>query len=666
MNVVDALFVTLGLDTSQYTAEQKKANDSLKKFGEEADKRTKDIADGGKKAAAFFSNLKVEILGALAAFGVTTGLKDFIEQNVQGQASLGRLSANLDISAGRLEAWGLVAKEMGGKAEDAFGALQSVAKGVAESQISGHSTLTDLARSWGYQITDNNGKLLDTEHIMLNISKRMAELPRQKAMMLAGQLGLGGFFNQLQLGPEELEARLSAASKLTGATDASTASAMRLQKQWADLQQRFQVVSEHLFARLEPILEKLGMQFANWLDRIDWNKLITQIGAFIGKINDIVKAMGGWKVVAEILVGLIGLKMAAPLLGLIGMMSRLVPWLTASAAGFTSMGAAATGAGAAVLALTAAAALNVQSLGGKERPDGSREDEVARPKMPTFTNADLWNRVLHKDSTYKGSEGQAATLLASRMYVDRMAPEIYRRGAADILAGKIRPGNAGNADPEITTTATGAPGSLPPGTGESYSSTRSRAFGTPEALASALEAKTGVSAKVLLSMFQTESNRGLNLFSKAGAMGPMQIMPATAREQGLNRDSVLDLDYSMAAAARIMEKNLAKYHGDYALATAAYNAGQGNVAKYGGVPPFAETQNYVKKVLAGVAVGPSASGAIASTNPSRGMIDRSTEVNIQTININAPKATDAKGISLAMQSSLRQNSLITGATTGIE
>jgi hypothetical protein len=84
--------------------------------------------------------------------------------------------------------------------------------------------------------------------------------------------------------------------------------------------------------------------------------------------------------------------------------------------------------------------------------------------------------------------------------------------------------------------------------------------------------------------------------SSAGAQGIAQIMPATARGWGVDPN---DPHAALAAAAGAMTKYIKSYGGDYAKALAAYNAGTGAVAKYGGVPPFKETQNYVKKILGG-------------------------------------------------------------------
>jgi soluble lytic murein transglycosylase-like protein len=100
---------------------------------------------------------------------------------------------------------------------------------------------------------------------------------------------------------------------------------------------------------------------------------------------------------------------------------------------------------------------------------------------------------------------------------------------------------------------------------------------------------------VLLTQLWQESKFNPVAVSPAGAKGIAQFMPATAKRFGLK--DPFDVEASIHAQAKYMRFLLNKF-GDYALALAAYNAGEGNVQKYSNkIPPFAETRNYVKEIL---------------------------------------------------------------------
>ncbi|EAF1441269.1 lytic transglycosylase domain-containing protein [Listeria monocytogenes] len=101
-------------------------------------------------------------------------------------------------------------------------------------------------------------------------------------------------------------------------------------------------------------------------------------------------------------------------------------------------------------------------------------------------------------------------------------------------------------------------------------------------------AKYGVPEALIKRVIQVESNYNPNVVSSAGATGLMQLMAGSNRT-----DPATNID----AGTKELAGYIKKYDGDLRLALAAYNAGPGNVRKYGGVPPFKETQNYLKKII---------------------------------------------------------------------
>lgn len=109
--------------------------------------------------------------------------------------------------------------------------------------------------------------------------------------------------------------------------------------------------------------------------------------------------------------------------------------------------------------------------------------------------------------------------------------------------------------------------------------------------------RQGVPREYIKAIIMNESSGGINIGkSRAGAIGPMQLMPATAKEQGVNINDPKD----NIRGGVMYFKKLFKQFGDPVLAAAAYNAGPGNVRKYDGIPPFKETQDYVRKFQAAI------------------------------------------------------------------
>lgn len=107
--------------------------------------------------------------------------------------------------------------------------------------------------------------------------------------------------------------------------------------------------------------------------------------------------------------------------------------------------------------------------------------------------------------------------------------------------------------------------------------------------------KYGVPRSHVRAIYENETASGKNVrSSSAGAQGHMQLMPGTAKEMGVA--DIADPYQNIEGGVKYYAKMLKRF-GDPVVAAAAYNAGPGNVRKYGGIPPFAETKNYVRKFV---------------------------------------------------------------------
>lgn len=191
-------------------------------------------------------------------------------------------------------------------------------------------------------------------------------------------------------------------------------------------------------------------------------------------------------------------------------------------------------------------------------------------------------------------------------------------GAVDKIRQFFNPKEVAAADiPPTSTTTSGEKYKFVSGTPEQY-----------KALIIQASKESGIPTDVLSGLLKQESNFNPNAKSPVGATGIAQFMPATARAEGVNP---LDPKSAIPGAARYLKKQLDQFDGDMSKALAAYNAGAGNVRKYGGVPPFEETQKYVSNILN--SVGNAVTHIFSGGKSTVSIQDRDTEMKNRNIEL---------------------------------
>lgn len=194
-----------------------------------------------------------------------------------------------------------------------------------------------------------------------------------------------------------------------------------------------------------------------------------------------------------------------------------------------------------------------------------------------------------------GRVSEIQSLIASIATPGTQAASTATASPGTNFAGTLNAATTAQAAPAATATTAALPTGLATGSTPALPSTGDGAVPADlQPLIGQAASANGLDPALVAAVTRAESGFRVDAGSPAGAQGLMQLMPSTAA--GLGVTDIHDAAQNLGAGSRYLKQQIERF-GDLRLALAAYNAGPGAVSRYGGVPPYAETQAYVDKVL---------------------------------------------------------------------
>ncbi|MEG8724328.1 lytic transglycosylase domain-containing protein [Klebsiella pneumoniae] len=611
--VIDALLITLGLDTSDFRKGQKDVSDDLKKQREDAKKTAKEMAEQGKKAAAFFGSIKTELLALTGVTVTAGGLMSLVKNTTSGLMDLSIQSKALGMSAKELDGWAKSAEAAGSSAEKISAALQGVQDAKQLAKVGVYDTPVQEAAIRLNSLTHDSFNIRDdsaqtTFRKILDSARKVTDPDIRRQILQL--VGIDDAINQRNQEGQFLP-DVDRLTKSSGITDASTKGAKEFTAAWAELNQSLETTKNQFYTFLIPYVRDFNVvlrDLSNWM-KSHPEEMKQKVDAFFGAIESGAKmadkaaqAVGGWENAIKIIIGAsVGGKLLFFLTNLskslLGLARITLPGWLVAAAGLS-------------------AADKVDDLNQKAKESGVDVGTylVGKMKEKQKENAEAFDK--HFDYSPSGIElspQQQATQKMLDAVKFQPLPEQRRqqqdeRGywestknlLSKIADALISPAGAATMQPDTS----GYQPNVPLNAKAARLGAKGKAF--LQAMAGefgALEGKYGLPAGLLSSVAATESGGDPFAVSPKGAKGPFQFMDGTARDLGLKGMDVYDPHKSADAAARYLRFLLDATGGDLEKTLASYNWGLGNVQKKGMDNLPSETRNYVPKVMAGMRPG---------------------------------------------------------------
>ncbi|MGN2779275.1 transglycosylase SLT domain-containing protein [Klebsiella pneumoniae] len=582
--VIDALLITLGLDTSDFRKGQKDVSDDLKKQREDAKKTAKEMAEQGKKAAAFFGSIKTELLALTGVTVTAGGLMSLVKNTTSSLMDLSIQSKALGMTARELDGFGKAAESAGSSFERITAALQGfqAAKqgslfGDTSSPIfSGMRMLTALTGDT-FDVYSKDAKSLARSYL--------ESLRKVKDPNIRRQIGAMGGFDDATIQRNQEGRFLPDVDRLTkssGITDASVKGAKEFTEAWVVLNQNLETTKNQFYTFLIPYVREFNgvlLQLSNWM-KSHPDEMRQKVESFFGAIesgakvaDNAARSVGGWENAIKLLIGL-----------------KVATWVMGITKAFTGLFALTPPAWfVAASAVGVGAYQNISNAATKaDHTDSLWESIKQRWSAGGWYNNQQNIQALSPEQRKKDQDERSFWESTKNLLSQAVNALISPAGAAS-----MQPNIVGGYQPNVPLNAQAARLGAK---GRAFLQAMAGEFG-------ALEGKYGLPAGLLSSVAATESGGDPFAESKAGAKGLFQFMPGTAKDMGLKGRDVYDPHKSAEAAAKYLRWLMDATGGDLEKTLASYNWGLGNVQKKGMDNMPAETRNYVPKVMAGMRPG---------------------------------------------------------------
>ncbi|HHL3423760.1 TPA: lytic transglycosylase domain-containing protein [Klebsiella pneumoniae] len=593
--VIDALLVTLGLDTSQFRKGQQEVSDDLKKQREGAKNTAKEMAEQGKKAASFFSSIKTELLALTGVTVTAGGLMSFVKSTTSGLMDLSIQSKALGLSARELDGWSKSAEAAGSSAEKISASLQGFQGAIQGARVGDYSSSIFGGLAQLNALTGQNFDVWGQDASSL-AKTSLDALRKISDPNLRRQVGLSLGFDDATLQRNQEGKFLPDVDRLTkssGITDASTKGAKEFTAAWAELGQNLDTVKNQIYVGLIPTIRDLNGLL------IEWSSGNAKSSSFFKElkrdINDITGIdLGSWTLSGDLRNLKDNFSMLGKVLNHLGnALNELNNGNFSKAADEFKKAWYGTEDG--------------KPTGNDALPGVTKAAEQALKK-----NGGTLDFKPDQDSAYLSPQQQATQKMLDAVKFQPL-PEQRRQQQDErdywestknllskIADALISPTGAATMQPDTS----GYQPNVPLNAQAARLGAKGKAF--LQAMAGefgALEGKYGLPAGLLSSLSAAESGGDPYAVSPKGAKGPFQFMDGTARDLGLKGMDVYDPHKSADAAARYLRYLLDATGGDLEKTLASYNWGLGNVQKKGMDNLPSETRNYVPKVMAGMRPG---------------------------------------------------------------